>query len=221
MKTTASLPLLAACLCVPAALLVSELSRPADHVQIRMLNSRTRDCAEDEVPVWRLEVRSSERVDTLRNVVEPWPFVVGDSEVVGVMMVPGRCNRQLFRYDPRTAQTTRINAPADMWTFFSDLSISPDGRNVLYVAADHHGNERTTVRRWPGALVVIQGPIREECECDVDRHHAHWVSADSFELGTRVDPDSLYERISGSLAGHRIHVDTLQTGKRYWHGRAP
>jgi hypothetical protein len=187
-------------------------------LRLLLLDSTTAQwCEGDGIRVWGMEVKGSARRDTLRMVVQPWPRSVGDTMVVGVIAIPTQCDRRLFRYNSADGRISHYNLPPDMWGYFSDVSVSPDARFLLYLAMDRTGNERLVIRRWPAGTVVITGPSMEGCDCDIDRHHAHWVTADSFELGTRVSREELYERVSGSVGARRIHVDTLRTDRAYWH----
>jgi hypothetical protein len=192
-------------------------------LQLRIIDSSTADwCEGDGITVWRLQVISKNRRDTVRRAVQPWPVAVSDSTVHGLVANPSACQLRLFEYNAASGRFTFFRVPADAWGFFSDFSSSPDGQFLLYLAENRRGREAVAIRRWPADSLVIRGPWRGGCECDVDRHHAHWVTADSFELGTQVDQKTRrYERVSGSVSGRRVHIDTLVTAWTYWHARAP
>ena len=193
-------------------------ARTSPGLVLRVIDSSTTDwCEGDGIRTWRIEVASTARTDTLQRIVQPWPIVVNDTIVLGVVAVSSDCDRRLFRHNATTGRTIYYRVPADMWGYFWDVSASSDGRYVVYLAMDSIGRERAVVRRWPAGSVVILGPLRDGCECDVDRHHAHWVTPDSFELATRISRDDLYERISGVVSQRRVHIDTLTTKAEYWH----
>jgi len=189
------------------------------HLSLSILDSSTigESCEGEGTQVWRIEVRSARRTDTLGSVVQPWPFAVGDTAVYGVAVAPDECTRRLLRHSTRTGRTMFYDLPADMWHYFWDVSVSPNGGSVLYLAMDNRDSEFVVVRALPAGPISLRGPRREGCDCDVDRHHAHWVTADSFELATLIRQGDVYERVSGSLRARRIHVDTVKTSDDYWH----
>jgi hypothetical protein len=142
--------------------------------------------------------------------------MVGDTMVVGFMM-DGRefHDRVTFRYKVAERVLEQFAVPQDVWYFFHDMSLSPDGRYLLYLAMELPDYEHLSVRSWPAGDEVIAGPQRQLHETDVDLHHAHWASADSFELATRTS-NGTWERISGSVVRGTINVDTLRTEPQ-WH----
>jgi hypothetical protein len=191
-------------------------------VTLRVIDSSTvESCDREGMTVWRLEAQSGTRRDTLRRIMQPLPVVVSESLVHGLLAARRVCEVRLFEYNGNTGRITLNHLPADAWAYFTDVSPSPDGRYLLYLATTTRGEEALAIRRWPAAAVVLEGPWRNGCECDVDRHHACWVSADSFELGTRIGLRDRYERVSGSVSARRIHVDTLVAPPTYWHPKAP
>ena len=185
---------------------------------LRIIDSSTagESCEDEGIEVWRVEVRSPRRTDTLANVVQPWPVAL-DTAVDGVAAAPDGCTRRLFQYSAHTGRVSFYKLPSEMWHYFWDVTVSPDGRHILYLAMDSVGRESAVVRRWPAGPVVVRGPVRDGCDCDVDRHHAHWVTPDSFELATQIGRDNPFERVSGSVRARRVHVDTLNTVEEYWH----
>jgi hypothetical protein len=189
------------------------------HLSLRLLDSATvgESCEGEGLQVWRIEVRSPSKSDTLVNIIEPWPVLVGDTALFGVAATPDGCTRRLFHYTPQTGRNTSFPLPVGMWHYFSDVSVSLDGRYVLYLRMDTLGRETAVVTRWPTGPTLVRGPFRDGCECDVDRHHAHWVTPDSFELATHLGRGDLYERVSGSVRARRVHLDTLKTTDQYWH----
>jgi hypothetical protein len=194
-------------------------ARPDHQAQItlRLIDSVRADwCEGDSIWVKSVEARTAVRSDTLRRVVTPWPFSVADSLVYGIVAVPSECTRRLFRLNTKTGRLLFYALPTDMWGYFWDVSVSPTGRYLLYVAMDTLGREAPVVRRWPGGSIVWHGPLRDGCECDVDTHHAHWVTVDSFEVATSIARGQ-YERVSVSMKVQRAHIDTVTRDLDAWH----
>ena len=154
-----------------------------------------------------IEVRVGARYDTITGVTFPDPIQLADTALLG-LVEDSTGDRRLFSFSASTRRITYHPLPLDLWHWFTDVSISPDGRLVVYLAASDTF-EQPVVRKWPSGPVLARGPTRPECECDVDRHHAHWVTADSFELATKIG-NGRWLRVSGSAPRWLIHVDTLR-----------
>ena len=168
----------------------------------------------DSLPALVIQITGGRRPVRVQRVVEPLPFIVGDSLVVGILGSIQKHGWQFFRYQARSGTLDVTPAPAEIVYYFHDISISPDGRYVLYLAFSRTG-EQAVVRRWPRGPEVLRSPPREPCPCDVDFHHAHWVTRDSFELATMIDT-LRWERVAGSVARRRMRIDTI-LGEPRWH----
>ena len=103
--------------------------------------------------------------------------------------------------------------PPDVWAFFHDFVISPDGRYAAYVAEDPlPGNMGTfaIVREVLTGEVVTRGPAGGGCECDVDANYARWIPPDSFEIAvSHASTGAGWQRVSGRSSTRKVHVDTL------------
>lgn len=169
----------------------------------------------DSLEAAQIEVRYGPRRAVIDNVIEPLPFTIGDSLLVGLVGSRTSDHRYTFRFAARTGRIARHRLPRDLVHYFRDVSLAPDGRFLLYLAIDSVRHETAVVRAWPSGRLVLRSGSTPSCDCDVDRHHAHWVTRDSFELVTRVDT-LRWERVSGSASGRRFHVDTI-LGEPQWH----
>lgn len=172
----------------------------------------------DSVTVYRIEVRSGAGSDTLTDVIPPLPFNVGDSIVVGlrlerVSVSEGR--RQFFTFVPRTKRLATRPLPDD--AYFYDVMISPNGRYVAYVAVGRSGN-LPIVRDFRTGTVLAHGPGGGGCECDIDRNHARWVSADSFEIAVahHLGAEGDWLLFAGRASLRRVHTSRLNAAPR-WH----
>ena len=172
----------------------------------------------DSIVVSTIEVTAPSFRDTIRNVLAPMPLLIGDSAIVGIAWDTTTASRQFFRVAKENHRVEFLKAPGDLSPYFADVSIGPDGRYLLYLGVDPVAYERVIVRRWPNGAVVVRSPSTPSCDCDGDLHHAHWVSADSFEFATQIDAIR-WERIAGSVSSGRLQVDTVR-GEPDWH-RAP
>jgi len=171
-----------------------------------------------EVPTMTIEIAHDERRDTIRGVINPAPFVVGDSMLVGIVFRDSGDDRAFFRAIPARGAPTIHPILDDVGQTFTDVVISPNARASVYVAYDPKLHGVMVLRSWPyGALLARSGAI-PDCSCDVDTHHARWVNADSFELVTQIDT-LRWERISGSISARKLWVDTTRTGEPDWHQR--
>ena len=163
---------------------------------------------------YRVRVLHNGQADTLTQIIPPLPFVVHNT-VVGFLLDTSTTERQSFRYTVAPRRVDRFPLPGDVWYFFYDVTIAPDGQHLLYLAADSAGNEWAVVRKWPRGEVVSIGPRRAVCECDVDRHHARWAATDTFQLATEVGRD-LWEIVAGTVSSGSFKVDTIR-GEPQWH----
>jgi hypothetical protein len=199
-----------------AAATACEAARPA--LQWRVIDEREviTSATGDAIRTSTIEVRSGTRADTVDHVADPAAFLVGDSLLVGILWDTSSSSRRFFRYSSRTSRLEALPAPSDLSRYFHDVSISPDGQFVLYVAVvDTNWNEAATVRAWPNGAIVMRGASTPSCECDIDRHHARWATTDSFELATKIDQER-YQRVSGSMRRRSLGVDTIR-GEPEWH----
>ena len=178
---------------------------------------------EDTGTVYRIEVVSPSGADTIRNVIPPAPIVVGDSLVIGLLQVSEDSStpeRRLFRLRLGQHRVETSPIPEDVWPSYQDVLISPNGRYIAYVGEDSTPANPGTygmVRDLTTREVVIKGPGGGGCDCDEDLNHARWLSPDSFEIAVaHTRGNSGWERISGSAAARRIHVDTLRD-EPDWH----
>ena len=157
-------------------------------------------------------------VDTLRHVIEPLPILQTESVVAGVAFDTVAHGRRLFRYDVDARAVTYAPLPQDVGFFFHDVSVSPNGQFVLYLArgiGDMEGKERFVIVPWEGTLPVISGPWWDGCDCDVDRYHARWISADRFQVAKSVGRRS-WARITGSLVDGQFVTDSVDA-EPDWH----
>ena len=170
------------------------------------------DATADSVPAYRMVVEARGATDTLTHVIEPWPVAVGDSGVAGLRLrfAPGDAasRREIFRLTLPGKRLRTWPVPGDVWYYYRDVAVSPDGQYVAYVGGDP--GTHAVVRRLEGGSVVVRGPVTEPCECDVDRHHARWVSADSFEIAVwGATPQGGWLLVAGRTPTGRFTLDTL------------
>jgi hypothetical protein len=171
----------------------------------------------DELTTYRLAVHIRSLVDTLTNVIEPFPILTTDNLVVGLMLRVNSdgAERVLFRHTPGSPGTFRTwRLPDDVFFVYHDVVPSPDGRFFAYVAADSAGTFGM-VRELESGVVTIRIPDRGGCECDVDRNHARWFAPDSFEIAVNhLEKGWLVSR--GRASAKRFRTDTLAAQPK-WH----
>jgi hypothetical protein len=174
------------------------------------------DATEDSAIKYQVEVSSPAGVDTIRDVIPPFPVVAGDTLVVGLIQVSedsSAPHRKIFRLRPGGHALETRPLPPDVWGFFQDFVFSPDGRYAAYVAEDPLPENLGTfaiVRDVLSGDVVVRGPAGGGCDCDIDSNYARWFPPDSFEIvvshsATRGG----WQRVSGRASTRRIRVDTL------------
>ena len=168
-----------------------------------------------------VEVRTSAGVDTLRNVVAPLPTVAGDTAIIGLAIEDSASTgRTLFIFDVRRRLTRRQSLPSDAWPGQYDIAVSPHGDHLLYIREVSEPrtlySENAVIRRLSSGEVVLSGPAWRSCECDVDLHHARWVTPDSFEIATGATEGRGWERLSGSVSRRSLHTDTVSAEPK-WH----
>jgi hypothetical protein len=194
--------------------------------RIRVLDStytQSWELMEDTGMVYRIEVLSPLGADTVRNVIPPAPIVVEDTLVIGLLQVSEDSStpeRRVFRLRLGKHRVETSPIPEDVWSFYRDILISPNGRYIAYVGDDTTtGNTGTyaIVRDLATRDVVVKGPGGGGCDCDVDLNHARWFEPDSFEIAVaHTGTESGWQRISGRASTRRIHVDTLKQ-EPDWH----
>jgi hypothetical protein len=173
--------------------------------------------------VYRIEVVSPFGADTIRNVIPPAPVVVGDTLVIGLVQVSEDSStpqRQLFRARLGQHRIETKPMPADVWSSYQDVLVSPDGRYIAYVGEDTTPDNPGTyavVRNLASGDIVVKGPGGGGCDCDEDFNHARWFPPDSFEIAVaHTNTKAGWERISGKASARRIHVDSL-SDEPDWH----
>jgi hypothetical protein len=173
--------------------------------------------------VYRIEVVSPFGADTIRNVIPPAPVVVGDTLVIGLVQVSEDSStpqRQLFRARLGQHRIETKPMPADVWSSYQDVLVSPDGRYIAYVGEDTTPDNPGTyavVRNLSSGAIVVKGPGGGGCDCDEDFNHARWFPPDSFEVAVaHTNTKAGWERISGKASARRMHVDSL-SDEPDWH----
>jgi hypothetical protein len=198
----------------------------ASRTRINVLDStftQSWQMMQDTGLVYRIEVISPAGNDTIRDVIPPAPVVVGDTLVIGLIQTAEDSStpqRQFFklRLGKHRIETTAL--PADVWSSYQDILVSPNGRYVAYVGEDTTPENPGTygvIRNLATGEVVAKGPGGGGCDCDEDFNHARWFPPDSFEIAVaHTNTKSGWERIAGNATTRRIHVDTLSE-EPDWH----
>ena len=180
------------------------------------------DATEDSGLVYRMEIVSRSGVDTISDVIAPFPITVGDTLVIGLMQASedsSSPHRKIFRLRLRDHALETLPVPHDVWAFFQDFVISPDGRYAAYVAEDPVPGQTGTfavVRDVLSGEVVARGPAGGGCDCDVDSNYARWIPPDSFEIAvSHSSTGAGWQRVSGRSSSRHVHVDTLRQEPRW------
>ena len=172
---------------------------------------------DDSMFTYLVEIRATNSADTVRGVVPPLPTILGDTQVMGLRVDTAKYDRVIFTYDARSHRVEDQSLPLDAWPGLFDFSISPGGEYLLYVTwVSGPIGEVAVIRNRRSGERVLTGPRWALCECDSDDHHAHWVTADSFEIARGVSSRSPWERFSGSVSRRSVHTDTLPA-EPHWH----
>jgi hypothetical protein len=195
-------------------------------VAVRVIDSAyapTWEPTADSGTIYRVEIRSPAGVDTIGNVVPPFPTVTGDTLVVGLLQVSEDSStpeRKIFRLRLGQHRVETLPVPSDVWSSFHDVVVSPDGRYLAYVAEDTTPSIPATyglVRELATGAIIIKGPGGGGCDCDVDTNHARWFAPDSFEIAvSHENTDNVWLLLSGVASARRLHVDTLSEEPN-WH----
>lgn len=198
----------------------------ASRTRINVLDStftQSWQMMQDTGLVYRIEVISPAGADTIRDVIPPAPVVVGDTLVIGLIQASEDSStpqRQFFRLrlGQHRIETTPI--PADVWSSYQDVLVSPDGRYIAYVGEDTMPENPGTygvVRSLATGAVIAKGPGGGGCDCDEDFNHARWFPPDSFEIAVaHTNTKAGWQRLAGNATARRVHVDTL-TEEPDWH----
>ncbi len=188
-------------------------------VTVRVIDSADApswEALEDSGTLYRIEVISPRGADTLADVIQPFPIIVGDTLVIGLLQVSEDSStpqRKIFRLRLGEHVVETFPIPRDVWSPFQDLVVSPDGRYIAYVADDATPADSGTyalVRELATGSIVVRGPGGGGCDCDVDSNHARWIEPDSFEIAvTHSSTNAGWQLVSGRASARRMHVDTL------------
>jgi hypothetical protein len=202
-----------------AVIACSGRERATEEASIAVIDSAfapSWDATEDSGFVYRVEVVTPQGVDTIRDVIPPFPVLVSDTLVVGLIQASedsSAPHRKVFRLRPGGTPLQTQSIPPDVWAFFHDFVFSPDGRYVAYVAEDPLPGDVGTfavVRDALSGEIVARGPAGGGCDCDVDSNYARWIAPDSFEIVvSHAATNAGWQRVSGRASTRRIHVDTL------------
>jgi hypothetical protein len=192
-------------------------------VAIRVVDSTSTspgwDPMSDEVTVYRVEVGTGERRDTIADVLAPLPIISGDSLIVGLRLRRHGTNdayRVLFRRRATASTLETWALPPDVWYLAHDVVPSPDGRHLAYVGQDDRGTV-AVVRELRTGLEVARGGEGGGCNCDVDTNHARWFAPDSFEIAVaHTATDRGWRIVAGRASTRRVHVTTLSKEPK-WH----
>jgi hypothetical protein len=198
----------------------------ASRTRINVLDStftQSWQMMQDTGLVYRIEVISPLGADTIRDVIPPAPVVVGDTLVIGLMQASEDSStpqRQFFRLRLGQHRIETTPLPADVWSSYQDVLVSPDGRYIAYVGDDTAPESPGTygvVRNLATGAVIAKGPGGGGCDCDEDFNHARWFAPDSFEIAVaHTNTKAGWQRIAGNATARRVHVDTLSE-EPDWH----
>ena len=166
---------------------------------------------------YRIVVTGRGRVDTLSRVLLPYLLTVTDSVIAGIQSLPRYPFRSLFVLDRTGGSRLSFRVPRDAWSLFNDFAISPNGRYLAYVAVDSMHRFFARVRELASGRRVATSVPALGCDCDIDRNHARWVSADSFEIAVDgAGEDGGYLLFSGSTTTRKTQSTVTRTPPR-WH----
>lgn len=167
----------------------------------------------DPLPTNDLLVFTTVDTQTIHAVLGS-PVQIGDTALVGIRAYPASYQKAVWAVTPGRNRTTTVAIPEDAWPFFQDVSVSPNGAYLLYLAAGRD-KEWARIVELATRKVIRDGPSAPACECDVDRHHGRWVTADTFQLATRLDT-LRWSRVTGSVNTGTVTIDTL-LAEPDWH----
>lgn len=167
----------------------------------------------DPLPTSDLVIFTTVDTQIIHAVLGP-PVQIGDTTLVGLRVYPASHEKAVWAVTPSRGRSTVVALPKDAWPFFHDVSVSPSGAYLLYLAAVRD-KEWARIVELSTRKVVRDGPSAPSCDCDVDLHHARWVTADTFQLATRLDT-LRWTRVTGSVTTGIVTTDTLPVEPQ-WH----
>lgn len=179
--------------------------------------SQSWNATADSGLVYQVEIASRRGVDTVSDVIEPFPIVVGDTVVVGLLQASEDSSspqRKVFRLRLRDHVLDTRPVPHDVWAFYENFAVSPNGRYAAYVAEDPIPGQVGTfamVRDVLTGEIVARGPAGGGCDCDVDSNYARWIAPDSFEIAVSHAITGAGWQIVSGRPHRRVHVDTLKS----------
>jgi WD40 repeat protein len=173
----------------------------------------------DSVVAYRIAVGTPTSQDTLTDVLTPLPILVGDSILIGLRLSRSSedaAHRHLFRrrLSPERLETWPL--PSDVWSFYNDVAVSPDGRYFAYVAGGDSGTV-ALVRELETGREILRGGAGGGCDCDVDKNHARWFAPDSFEIAVaHIHTERGWQIVAGRASTRSLSVTAVENEPE-WH----
>jgi len=171
--------------------------------------------------VYRLQVKSGERTDTLSGIrVMDLPVVGADGNLNGIAYDQHGELNSGYRYDPSARKLSLLPLPPNSDLYATHMTMSPDARHIAYMLADTATYAATgVVRSWPDTKLVAQTPTSTPFESEMDNRRVRWLDASRAEfVYTRAEPVPPLKRPREtwihavvSADTHEIRVDTVDT----------
>lgn len=180
---------------------------------VRLVDSTTAEIGGAELPLFRVEVRTAARTDTLERVLAAEvPQVIGDTLLLGFGYDSGGQMTTAFRWEVRTGSVAERSLPRDLRGGLTRPAFAPDGRHLAYVVFPGDGTARGVVRSWPGQRVVRRGDPVEVPATDQIAGVARWEDAETFLWFIELEgAGELWVRQRGSTARRGTTSDTVRT----------
>jgi hypothetical protein len=167
-----------------------------------------------EIPLYRVVVATAGTVDTVPGVLVTCPAVRLDAAVVGFGIEPTDARAYGFRYDIRTRQVARFDAPQDLRLPLSDVAISPDGRHMAYVTFPGDGSGVGVIRTLQQNQVIQRTVPVTTGGGDTFSGAASWFDSTHFQVLVMLDLPATrpgeyrWLRLRGAIGGP-IVADTV------------
>lgn len=166
------------------------------------------DSATDEagdVHTWyRVAVAARGREDTPDGVMaDETPITLSAGRVTGLSFDSLGKIQSGYVFSTATHSLQRVRLPTDVSPFFSEASLSPDGKLLAYLSQDAQSRFGAVLCSWPSGAVLARANAGPGFPSDVDFNQVRWDMGGIAEYWVRI------------VGGTWVHISLSQTGPRH------
>jgi hypothetical protein len=164
---------------------ISERSFRAPRLQLLKVvdspDKRIRDIEDLSVTLYRIQVATESRTDTIPGVqTTTLPTVGADGNIYAFGYDEGGIMLGAYRYDPETRKLAELQVPPGARMLETHMAISPDTRHIAYISTESCASGM--VRSWPDGKLIAQTPAEPWFRSDIDYNDVRWLDTNRAEI---------------------------------------